>query len=66
MVANDFRLIFSKLHFSIEQYVNRALDKEHFFMFPNPYLTFKPYVVSTQENRLSETILLSTDNIGFY
>ena len=31
----------------------------------NPYLTFKPYVVGTQKNRLSETILLDNHNIGF-
>ena len=34
-------------------------------MFQNPSLTFKPYVVDTQKNRLSETIPLSTHNIGF-
>ena len=34
-------------------------------MFQNPYSTFKPYVVGTQKNRLSETILLSTHSIGF-
>ena len=34
-------------------------------MFSNPYLTLYPYVLGTQKNRLSETILLSTHNIGF-
>ena len=34
-------------------------------MFLNPYLTLKTYVVGTQKNRLGETILLSTHNIGF-
>ena len=33
-------------------------------MLLNPYLTCKTYVVGTQKNRLSETILLSTNNIG--
>ena len=34
-------------------------------MFLNPFLILKPYVVGTQKKRLSETILLSTHNIGF-
>ena len=34
------------------------------FTSQNPYLTLKPYVVGTQKNRLSETILLSTHNMG--
>ena len=34
-------------------------------MFSNPYLTFKPYDVGTQKNRLNETILLRTHIIGF-
>ena len=33
--------------------------------FEKPYLTLKPYVVGTQKNCLSETILLSAHNIRF-
>ena len=33
-------------------------------MVQNPYSTLKPNVVGSQKNRLSETILLSTHNIG--
>ena len=36
-----------------------------FFMFKNPYLKLKSYVVGMQKNCLSVTILLSTHNIEF-
>ena len=43
----------------------RALDKERFSCSKLPYMTSKTYVVGTQKNLLSETIHLSTHNIGF-
>ena len=38
--------------------------KPRYCMFSNRYLTLKPYDVGTQNNRLSETILLITHIIG--
>ena len=38
-------------------------------VFSHPYLSYdssKPYAVGTQKNRLIDTILLSTHNIGFW
>ena len=38
---------------------------EQYLTSENPYMAVKPYSVGTQKNRLSETILLSTHNLGF-
>ena len=46
------------------QYNVQSSRWKEIFTSPNSYFTLKPYIVGTQKNRLSETILLSTHNIN--
>ena len=63
----SFKLSIQSTYFDIYFIFHRmCIFMENKYVFKvKPYLTLKPYVVGTQKNRLSETILLSIHNIWF-